>query len=74
MVPNKDDKRPRDVDSDEESQSPASLKRRSNNRWEMSNFARTPRTPRQTMPFTPRTMAFNTLDRKVPLLSEQSPR
>lgn len=33
--------------------------------WEMSPIPPTPRTG--TMPYTPRTMAFNTLDRKLPL-------
>jgi hypothetical protein len=69
FVPNELDKRSKDVDSDEESHSPASLKRGSN-RWELNNLPKTPRTV--TVPYTPRTMAFNTLDRKLPLRSQYS--
>jgi len=37
----------------------------SERRWEMTKVPRTPTTAKQ--PFTPRTLAFNTLDRKLPL-------
>lgn len=39
-------------------------------RWEMSAVPRTPNTAKQ--PFTPRTLAFNTLDRKLPLRERYS--
>ncbi|KAI2630374.1 hypothetical protein GGS26DRAFT_108397 [Hypomontagnella submonticulosa] len=52
-----------EVDDDEETASPATLKRGSS--WEMHGIPPTPRTG--TVPYTPRTMAFNTLDSKLPL-------
>ncbi|KAI1844537.1 hypothetical protein JX266_009210 [Neoarthrinium moseri] len=67
LLPNEADKRGTDVDSDEETNSPSSLKR--NDKWEMHGIPQTPRTA--TVPYTPRTMAFNTLDRKLPLRSQQ---
>lgn len=66
MLPNANDKRSSDLDSDEES-SPSSLKRNDKS-WEMHGIPQTPRTG--TVPFTPRTMAFNTLERKLPLRSQ----
>jgi hypothetical protein len=66
MLPTEADKRGKDVDSDEESHSPSSLKR--TEKFEMHGIPQTPRTT--TVPYTPRTMAFNTLDRKLPLRSQ----
>ncbi|KAI0473666.1 hypothetical protein GGR56DRAFT_648494 [Xylariaceae sp. FL0804] len=60
MIPNENDKR--DDDSDEEA-SPSSLKK--GREWEMQSIPPTPRTG--TVPFTPRTQAFNTLERRLPL-------
>ena len=37
----------------------------SNKQWEMQ-----PTTPRMAVPFTPRTQAFHTLDRRLPLRSD----
>ncbi|KAK6074181.1 hypothetical protein SCUP234_08062 [Seiridium cupressi] len=68
LLPNEADKRGKDIDSDGESNSPSSLKR--NDKWEMHGIPSTPRTA--TVPYTPRTMAFNTLDRKLPLRSQYS--
>ncbi|KAI4595758.1 hypothetical protein KJ359_006394 [Pestalotiopsis sp. 9143b] len=66
MLPNEADKRGKDVDSDDETNSPSSLRR--NDKWEMHGI---PQTPSAAVPYTPRTMAFNTLDRKLPLRSQQ---
>ncbi|CAJ2500599.1 Uu.00g034520.m01.CDS01 [Anthostomella pinea] len=65
MLPNEADKK--DVDSDDDSySSPSAMKRGAE--WEMQGIPPTPRTA--TMPYTPRTMAFNTLERKMPLRRE----
>ncbi|KAI0849645.1 hypothetical protein F5Y00DRAFT_235375 [Daldinia vernicosa] len=55
-------------DEDEETSSPAALKRGAN--WEMHGIPPTPRTG--TLPYTPRTMAFNTLESKIPLRRQYS--
>ncbi|KAI0126519.1 hypothetical protein BJ170DRAFT_409573 [Xylariales sp. AK1849] len=68
MLPNERDKRSRDLDSDDEEHSPASLGK-NEQKWEMHGIPQTPRTA--TLPYTPRTMAFNTLERKLPLRSNQ---
>ncbi|KAH9892972.1 hypothetical protein F4778DRAFT_302837 [Xylariomycetidae sp. FL2044] len=60
MLPNEEDRKS-DVDSDDDS-SPSYLKK--DRSWEMQGIPPTPRTG--TVPFTPRTMAFNTLERKLP--------
>ncbi|KAI8959680.1 hypothetical protein F5Y11DRAFT_296620 [Daldinia sp. FL1419] len=61
MLPNpKNDLKDED---DEETSSPSALKRGGN--WEMHGIPPTPRTG--TLPYTPRTMAFNTLESKLPL-------
>ncbi|KAI2602255.1 hypothetical protein GGR54DRAFT_529505 [Hypoxylon sp. NC1633] len=67
LVPNEADKK--NVDEDDETSSPAALKQ--GGTWEMQGSLQTPRTG--TMPFTPytpRTMAFNTLERKLPLRNQ----
>jgi len=65
MMPNKADKKPVINDSDDEDEgSPTYLKQKGSS-WEMHGIPRTPRTA--TVPYTPRTMAFNTLERKLPL-------
>jgi hypothetical protein len=38
--------------------------------WEMKKFPKVQATPAQ--PYTPRTLAFNTLDRQLPLRSQES--
>ncbi|KAH8682405.1 hypothetical protein BX600DRAFT_448486 [Xylariales sp. PMI_506] len=68
MIPNATDKLDGDVDSDAESVS--SHANRGDKQWEMHGVPQTPRTA--TMPYTPRTMAFKTLDRKLPLRSQYS--
>ncbi|KAK8074863.1 hypothetical protein PG997_009526 [Apiospora hydei] len=52
----------------EEENSPAAPK--SNTHWEMHGVPPTPRTGGVAVPYTPRTMAFNTLERKLPLRSQ----
>ncbi|KAI0006288.1 hypothetical protein F4779DRAFT_596934 [Xylariaceae sp. FL0662B] len=62
LLPNEADKKP-DLDSDDDSDSsPAALKK--GRAWEMRGMPQTPRTGG--LPYTPRTMAFNTLERKLP--------
>lgn len=63
LLPNERDKQENPADSDDES-SPTALKGKGPS-WEMHGIPRTPRTA--TLPYTPRTMAFNTLERKLPL-------
>ncbi|KAI1342905.1 hypothetical protein F5Y15DRAFT_412578 [Xylariaceae sp. FL0016] len=60
MLPNENDKK--EYDSEDE-YSPSALKK--GQQWEMQPIPQTPKTG--TVPFTPRTMAFNTLERKLPL-------
>ncbi|KAK8064914.1 hypothetical protein PG994_007552 [Apiospora phragmitis] len=55
---------------DEEEGSPAAPK--GNSHWEMTGVPPTPRTGGVAVPFTPRTMAFNTLERKLPLRSQHA--
>jgi hypothetical protein len=62
MIPNK--KLDEMVDSDDED-SPVAKEGKN---WEMQSM-KSPATPR-TMPYTPRTMAFQTLDRKLPLRTQ----
>ncbi|KXJ91292.1 hypothetical protein Micbo1qcDRAFT_233821 [Microdochium bolleyi] len=64
MLPNELDNVVQDSD-DEDSPSYGKGGAASSKVWEMSAIPPTPRTA--TMPYTPRTMAFNTLDRKLPL-------
>ena len=59
MLPNKQ----LDIDQDDNDDSPTSPSM--DKQWEMQ-----PQTPRA-VPFTPRTQAFHTLDRKLPLRSQQ---
>lgn len=51
------------VEEAEENDDAESIDRTKDENWEMHNM-RTPASPR--VPFTPRTMAFRTLDRKTP--------
>ncbi|KAH7027777.1 uncharacterized protein B0I36DRAFT_143295 [Microdochium trichocladiopsis] len=60
MLPNELDNAPQDSDDDD-----AGSFNKETKIWEMGNIPPTPRTG--TMPYTPRTMAFNTLDRQLPL-------
>lgn len=53
-------------DEDDDDSSPTALKKGGN--WQMHSIPPTPRTG--TIPFTPRTMAFNTLERKLPLRNQ----
>ncbi|GAP85336.2 putative succinate-semialdehyde dehydrogenase [Rosellinia necatrix] len=65
MLPNERDKR--DWDSDDEDDEPLGAGAGSNRKgsaWEMQSMPTTPRTG--LMPYTPRTTAFNTLDKKNP--------
>ncbi|KAI1810280.1 hypothetical protein GGS20DRAFT_209749 [Poronia punctata] len=68
MVPNERDKRVGGWDTDDEDDEPTPSRRKeennNNNNWEMHSIPPTPRTGMQ--PFTPRTMAFNKLDRNTP--------
>ncbi|KAL7620363.1 hypothetical protein AAE478_009358 [Parahypoxylon ruwenzoriense] len=64
LLPNEADKK--DVEPDDEESSPTALKKDST--WEMHGIPQTPRTG--TLPYTPRTMAFNTLERKLPLRTQ----
>ena len=62
LIPNESDRT--DVTEDDDSDgSPTKLKGRDN--WEMQGIPPTPRTAN--MPYTPRTTAFNALERKLPL-------
>ena len=62
LIPNESDRT--DVTEDDDSDgSPTKLKGRDN--WEMHGIPPTPRTAN--MPYTPRTTAFNALERKLPL-------
>ncbi|KAI5920741.1 hypothetical protein F4810DRAFT_405607 [Camillea tinctor] len=66
MLPNEDDKR--DPDAEEGgagSDSDGTPRMKNPASWEMQNIPQTPQTG--TVPFTPRTMAFNSLERKLPL-------
>lgn len=65
LLPNEADKQ-NFKDDDDESGSPAALKK--GDGWEMQGVPPTPRTG--AMPYTPRTMAFNTLDRNLPLRNQ----
>ncbi|KAI1081895.1 hypothetical protein F5B20DRAFT_36826 [Whalleya microplaca] len=66
LIPNEDDKK-KDIDSDyEDDSSPTALKK--GGTWEMRGIPQTPRTG--TVPYTPRTMAFNTLERKLPMRNQ----
>ncbi|KAI0468510.1 hypothetical protein F4859DRAFT_205991 [Xylaria cf. heliscus] len=71
MLPNERDTR--DWDSDDEDDEPLGGGGSSGNRkgtaWEMQSIPATPRTG--LMPYTPRTTAFNTLDRKNPSRQQQ---
>ncbi|KAI5864772.1 hypothetical protein GGS23DRAFT_462753 [Durotheca rogersii] len=62
LLPTEADKKDGDFVEDEENSPNAPAKTGS---WEMQGIPQTPRTG--TVPFTPRTMAFNTLERKLPL-------
>lgn len=67
LLPNERDKR--DWDSDDEEDEPLGAgagggSGRKGSAWEMQSIPPTPRTG--LMPYTPRTTAFNTLDRKNP--------
>ncbi|EMR69794.1 hypothetical protein UCREL1_3182 [Eutypa lata UCREL1] len=62
LVPTQADRTSVSEDSDSDS-SPTQLKGKEN--WEMHGIPPTPRTAN--VPYTPRTMAFNTLERKLPL-------
>ncbi|KAI1137098.1 hypothetical protein F5Y05DRAFT_78471 [Hypoxylon sp. FL0543] len=65
LLPNPANDKVDDEDEDDTS-SPAALKQGS--QWEMHGIPQTPRTG--TLPYTPRTMAFNTLERKLPLRNQ----
>lgn len=62
LLPSEADKTSVSEDSDSDS-SPTRLKGKET--WEMRGIPPTPRTAN--VPYTPRTMAFNTLERKLPL-------
>ncbi|KAI0015866.1 hypothetical protein F4780DRAFT_38946 [Xylariomycetidae sp. FL0641] len=64
MMPNEADKHDYDEDEDDEYATPASALKQGSN-VEMHPIPATPRTG--TVPFTPRTQAFNQLERKLPL-------
>lgn len=64
LIPNEDDKKTKPYDDDDDDDYTPSKERA----WEMNPIPSTPRTG--TMPFTPRTQAFNTLERKLPLRSQ----
>ncbi|KAI1105716.1 hypothetical protein F4804DRAFT_303317 [Jackrogersella minutella] len=66
LLPNEADRK--DLNDDEDTSSPAALKK--GGEWEMHGIPQTPRTG--TVPFTPRTTAFNTLERKLPLRNQYS--
>ncbi|KAI0882170.1 uncharacterized protein GGS22DRAFT_48614 [Annulohypoxylon maeteangense] len=68
LLPNEDDRKEVIDDDNESTSSPAALK--GGSQWEMHGIPQTPRTG--TVPFTPRTMAFNTLERKLPLRNQYS--
>ncbi|KAI1774727.1 hypothetical protein F4818DRAFT_71063 [Hypoxylon cercidicola] len=53
-------------DDDDDTSSPVALKQGAN--WQSHSIPPTPRTG--TLPYTPRTMAFNTLERKLPLRNQ----
>lgn len=57
-------------DDDEEEESTPSEHKEGGGVWEMHNM-KTPNGTRA-MPFTPRTQAFHTLDRQLPLRSQQT--
>ena len=60
-------------DNDEESTSGAeATAQKGNSHWEMHGVPPTPRMGGVAQPFTPRTTAFNTLERKLPLRSQYS--
>ncbi|KAI1328994.1 hypothetical protein F5Y16DRAFT_139254 [Xylariaceae sp. FL0255] len=62
LKPNKRDARDWDSDDEDEGEH---LRTNKGSSWEMRSIPTTPRTG--LMPYTPRTQAFNTLDRKLPL-------
>lgn len=62
QLPNELDNKSRDSEYDDEDNDSFGKETKV---WEMSAIPPTPRTA--TMPYTPRTMAFNTLDRQLPL-------
>ncbi|ORY55448.1 uncharacterized protein BCR38DRAFT_461967 [Pseudomassariella vexata] len=66
LLPSANDKKSNNADSDDEESSPSSFTK--NDKWEMHGMPQTPRTG--SVPFTPRTMAFNALERKLPLRSQ----
>lgn len=57
---------------DEESASGASAAQKGNSHWEMHGVPPTPRAGGVAQPFTPRTTAFNTLERKLPLRTQHA--
>ncbi|KAK7985018.1 hypothetical protein PG996_005742 [Apiospora saccharicola] len=59
-------------DDEEESPSGPSAAQKGNSHWEMHGVPPTPRTGGVAQPFTPRTTAFNTLERKLPLRTQYS--
>ncbi|KAI0160628.1 hypothetical protein GGR57DRAFT_455976 [Xylariaceae sp. FL1272] len=68
LIPNDRDKRDWDSD-DEDDDEDEPLDNKRGTAWEMRSIPPTPRTG--VTPFTPRTTAFNTLDRKLPMRSNQ---
>jgi hypothetical protein len=60
LVPNAADKASSEKDLDD-----SPIEAGEQKQWEMHGM--TPATPGRTVPYTPRTMAFHTLDRKLPL-------
>jgi hypothetical protein len=68
MCPNKINDIPED--DDEEEESTPSESKEGQGVWEMHNM-KTP-TSARAIPFTPRTQAFHTLDRQLPLRSQQT--
>ncbi|KAI1431120.1 hypothetical protein GGR50DRAFT_681138 [Xylaria sp. CBS 124048] len=64
MLPNERDKRDWDSDDDSDDEHRVDTGQKNGSSWEMHSMAPTPRA--NLLPYTPRTMAFNTLDRKTP--------
>lgn len=67
MWPNPDNDLPDEDDDDEMSEA----QRQEYKNWEMQNM-KTPTTAVMSTPFTPRTQAFHTLDRTLPLRQPQA--
>lgn len=69
MLPNERDKRDWDSDDEDDDEPLSASRSKKGTAWEMQSIPPTPRTG--LMPYTPRTTAFNTLDRKNPARQHQ---